>query len=734
LKKETLRVVVCSLLAVLACIGLIARTGETIEPDAASLFDSLDFDKLLFVRRYTFQSSHYYTDFIDGCRKFGGNISILSLKDGSVTDLVPSMNHGIFGRCDLSFDGKRVVFGWKEAISKGFRIYEVGIDGKSLRQLTFDPPDEQQRVDKYRQRDHESGKSYMHHTDDMHPCYLPDGGICFTSTRCEYGILCDAPDFFTTCVLYRMDADGGNIQKLTNSAVSEFAPTVMNDGRILYHRWEYIDKGHVNTKCLWAMRPDGTGSVEIYGNDIAWPPGFTFGRAIPGHDNLFVCIGVGHGPLAVGTVIRIDTSRDLRTREPMTYITPDLDIRGEGGFWRRTDDGWDEREGGPFYIDPYPLSDKIFLVSLNPGKPLEDFSAYGIYLLDEPGNHKLVYDDPEFSCWQPMPLRPRAKPAALTSAKDSALAKDNLAACVVTDIYRGMENVERGTVKYIRINEQVSRPWAARHFWGGDTLGSHHAAVGNTHLGLKVQHGIVPVEEDGSAYFLVPADKNIFLQALDDDFMEIQRERTYINYRPGEVRSCVGCHEKPKDTPYNTGGLDTALMALRRPPSTPGPQPGEVSGARPLHYPTDVQPILDRHCISCHSGEEPAADMDLSGEYTRLFNRSYENLINRRRGLLPLINEQDDRRMGEIVHYLPARSLGSHASKLIKMLREGHQDVQLSREEMVRLTTWVDSNAQYYGSWYGRRNVRYESHSNFRPTPTFAEVVCPHPPLREQDR
>ena len=112
MKKETLRVVVCSLLAVLACIGLIARTGETIEPDAASLFDSLDFDKLLFVRRYTFQSSHYYTDFIDGCRKFGGNISILSLKDGSVTDLVPSMNHGIFGRCDLSFDGKRVVFCW----------------------------------------------------------------------------------------------------------------------------------------------------------------------------------------------------------------------------------------------------------------------------------------------------------------------------------------------------------------------------------------------------------------------------------------------------------------------------------------------------------------------------------------------------------------------------------------------------------------------------------------------
>ena len=212
--------------------------------------------------------------------------------------------------------------------------------------------------------------------------------------------------------------------------------------------------------------------------------------------------------------------------------------------------------------------------------------------------------------------------------------------------------------------------------------------------------------------------------------MEVQRERTYINYRPGETRSCVGCHEKPKDAPVG----QAAIMALQRPPSVSGPQPGETTGARALHYPTDVQPILDKHCINCHSGDEPAAKMDLTGEYTQLFSRSYQNLTSRRRNLMTLINEQDDRRMGQIVHYLPARSLGSHASKLIAMIRDGHGDVKLSQEELVRLITWVDSNAQFYGSYYGRRNVKYRDHENFRRVSTFAEAVSMRPPLPHENR
>jgi len=181
-------------------------------------------ESLLFVKRYTFQSSHYYTDFIDGCKRFGGNLCLVSLADGSVKELVPELSHGIFGRYDLSYDALRIVFHWKESIGVGFRIWEVGIDGRGLRQLTFPPADEAARIAKYKLA---GGTTYLHHTDDIHPCYLPDGGICFASTRCEYGILCDGADKLTTTVLYRMAGDGSRIEQLSNNSVSESAPSVI---------------------------------------------------------------------------------------------------------------------------------------------------------------------------------------------------------------------------------------------------------------------------------------------------------------------------------------------------------------------------------------------------------------------------------------------------------------------------------------------------------------------------
>jgi hypothetical protein len=241
-----------------------------------------DFDELVFVKRYTYQSSHYYTDFIDGTENPGGHLSILSLKDGTVKDLLPNMSQGIFGRYDLSFDAGRIVFDWKEKNGVGFRLFEVGVNGKEFRQLTFAPEDEAERIAKY-DNSFLGGTSriYQHHTDDMHPCYLPDGGIVFSSSRCEFSVLCDGPTKLTTAVLYRIDGDGSNMQKLTNSAVSEFSPAIMHDGRILYNRWEYVDKGQIAVKCLWAMHPDGSSTQEIYGNDIPYPPVFIHGRPIP---------------------------------------------------------------------------------------------------------------------------------------------------------------------------------------------------------------------------------------------------------------------------------------------------------------------------------------------------------------------------------------------------------------------------------------------------------------------
>ena len=657
--------------------------------------------KLLFIRRQTYQATHYYTDYIDGCKHFGGNLCVLNLADGKVTELVPSLESGIIGRFDLSFDGRRVVFDYKAAIGKGFRVYEVGVDGKGLRQLTFDPPDEAARVKKYK-----INEMYQHHTDDMHPCYLPDGGICFISTRCERGILCDPPDLFTTTTLYRMDGDGRSMEVLSDSPVSEASPSVMNDGRILYTRWEYVDKADVVIKCLWAMRPDGSNSVEIFGNDITFPDTMLHGRAIPGCNNQFVVIGAPHMPLGLGTVIRLDINHPIRTRRPMTYITPDTDIRSEFGFYHNIDGKWVRDMKGPLYVDAQPLSEKFFLVAHNPDKPWNDVKAYGLYLLDEFGNHVLIHRDEEMSCWMPIPLRPRQRPPVLPSVRQ----KSQPATITMSDVYWGLADVPRGTIKYLRVLETVPRPWAARRFWDGDGAYQQHAVVSlNGSLHVKRMHGVVPVEEDGSASFQVPPDKNLFFQVLDENYMEVQRMRTFINLRPGEKRSCIGCHELRQWAPPGK-----RMAALQRSPSQLQPQPGDTAAHRPLYYPTDVQPILDRHCVSCHGGKKTEGKLDLTGKLTTLFSLSYENLL--KKNFVQVFHENQPK-TGDAAP-IPPYTLGSHASPLIKLLREGHEDAKLSREEFIRLVTWIDANSPYYGSYFGRRNLKYKDHPDFRTLPT----------------
>ncbi len=697
-------------------------------------------DELLYVRRHTLQSTHYYTDFIDGCRDYGGDLCVLSLVDGSVRELAPSLAHGLFGRCDLSFDGERVVFGWKEKLGVGFRIWEVGIDGTGLRQLTFSPPDEEARIDKY----NIDYSVYRHHTDDLHPCYLPDGGIAFASSRCEYGILCDGPDKLTTTVLFRMDADGGNIERLSNNSVSESTPSVMNDGRILYTRWEYVDNGSVTNKALWAVRPDGTGSEEVYGTNIAFPSVFNVGRAVPGSHSHFVAIGAPHMPLGVGTLMLIDTRLDRRTGAPVTYVTPEVDVQHQWGWdnvpggatkpippeLQQGRDGSGNTDRGPLYMDPYPLSLAAQLVAFNPTETWNVKDAWSLYLIDGEGPRRLLHEEPGTSCWNPIPVRARPRPLVVRGTIDPELAARGLARLVVTDVYLGLDGVERGTIKYLRINEHVPRPWASRRFWDGDAHDQQHSVITDrTHLGLKIQHGIVPVEEDGSAHLLVQADRNIFLQALDEEYVEVQRERTFVNFRPGETRSCIGCHEQAQDA-APVQPTAPVVRALQRAASLPGPQPGEESGARPLSYAQDVQPVWDAHCVGCHGSERKDGGLDLSGELTKHFNRSYEEIMRRR--LIPVIGENHPKAGNN--HYLPPYSLGTYASRLQEYIGPEHWGVDLSREERIRVTTWIDSNGQYHGSYFGRKNLKYREHPNFRPVLTFEQAHANVPPLPEDRR
>ena len=255
----------------------------------------------------------------------------------------------------------------------------------------------------------------------------------------------------------------------------------------------------------------------------------------------------------------------------------------------------------------------------------------------------------------------------------------------------------------------------------------------HSHIWVAVMEGIVPVHQDGSAHFTVPADSNVYFQATDGDLMEIQRMRTFVNFGPGERRSCIGCHEHRTQAPSER--QRDVPLALKYPPAVPGSQPGGVA-PRPVHYEADVQPIFDEHCLSCHGNTEPEGGLVLTGDLTTYFNRSYEQIMSKE--LIKTVREWSPPPGGKYnwlywsMQHAPTiepYAYGSHASRLIEVLRQGHYDVKLSRPEFVKLVTWVDSNGQYYGSYFGYRNARYKDRKDFRPRPSLQSACGVRPAL-----
>ncbi|MEX0322825.1 MAG: hypothetical protein AB3N63_11745 [Puniceicoccaceae bacterium] len=722
---------------------------DTFNQEAAKVLLDKGIEELVFIKRYTLNANHYYSEYVNSKWMPGGNLCVLNLKTGKVRELVPEFNSGVFNRFDISFDAKRVLFDYKESGVEGYRIYEVNIDGSGLRQITFPTKAEQELIDSYHLQ------NYHHGTDDLHPIYLPDGGIAFVSTRCQRGILCDAKDLFTTKVLYRMDMDGSNMQPLSFNPVSEAAPTLMPDGRILYNRWEYNDKAAGNAKCLWAMRPDGSGTVEIYGNTLTQPETLIYARSIPGSPNKVVSLATSHccPNNGMGTVIIIDTTKNIRTREPLSYVTKDVDMQHHNGFHFLIDGEWvHDKTGRPGRLlkDPYPISEDLFIVSQKPkGYSWDHPHAYDLFVLDGEGNDTPLFTDKSISCWHPYPLVPRPVPPVSRAPLNAELAKANKAECIVTDVYVGMPGVERGTIKYLRIMEQIGRPWAARNRWVGDKNGMAHSAVGIGRLGVKVQYGIVPVEEDGSAYFQVPADRNIYFQALDENYMAVQTERTYINYRPGETRSCIGCHETPGATPV--AARHHVAAALKRPPSKPMPQPGDSRPEKVIDFMTQVQPVLDSHCVECHGSVDPEGGLELTGTETDLFTVSYEQLMRGKNDMgVPYIGEyesaNEDRGSADI-SYREAYHSGSHTSPIATILSNGrvplrnpngeeitrrlvaaHEDISVTQEEFINVVNWLDSFGQFYPSYWGIKHKAFDDNPFYRPVVSFEQAVNPEAP------
>ncbi len=587
----------------------------------------------------------------------------------------------------LSYDGRRVVFSYvdcpdgplqyaavdndQDPTQNFYHVWEVNVDGTGLRQITSD--------------------AY----DDLMPCYLPDGGIAFMSTRRKGYARCFGGQFSTrwdVYTLHRMDADGSNIRTLSYHDTNEWYPTVSHTGHILYSRWDYIDRDAVTHQNLWASRPDGTNPIAIWGNATPNPHCTFQPQPIPGSQKILFTASAHHS-ITAGSIAILDPTVARDGLEAIERITPEIPFPEA-----------ESRDIREYYTAPWPLSEDFYLVAYSPyplvwepGANRKD--ALGLYLLDRFGNRELIYRDPEIGSTNPIPLRARPTPPVLAS-----MLTDNappMGTMVVADVSEGLGGVPRDHVKALRIVQIFPKTTNVANTPPVGLAGEENA---------RAVLGTVPVEPDGSAHFNVPAGTPVLFQALDKDGFAYQTMRSLTYLQPGEHTSCVGCHEHMMSAPVRP---QSHLLALQRRPSEIDPGPW---GGRPFSYVEVVQPVLDRHCVTCHGGEKTEGELVLTGElaseasrcYTELltqagypqhraataahaFNRSYIELMTRK-NLVPRFAQRD-----QVQVTPPGGEIGALGSPLMKLLRAGHEDVELSDEELRRLALWIDLNAIFYG-------------------------------------
>jgi len=652
----------------LAVMGLLAPASAAPARKAAppppagkpSLLGLLD-APLLFVKRHAYMAPHIYDDYY--MWRPGGGIFVIAnpaappaerkIRTIIDPDTPETLGQGVYREPELSWDATRIVFAFKGVKNGDTSLYEIGIDGRGLRRLTH--PGRDCNAPR-------PARAYGHGQHDVAPAYLPDGRIVFTSTRQRGRVPCFNSGVDT---LHVMNADGSDLHPISVNNTNEFDPAVMPDGRILYGRWEYVNKTALYMQSLWTVRPDGTDETAFFANNLAKPTAVLDARPVPG-THLVVASFTPHNGQSVGAICMIDTRRDKNDLDAVTNFTPEYPTKMDQGLKR-----------GP--CDPWPLSTDVVLIANN---------AKGngvIQIVHRDGRRELVHADEKLSCFSPMLVKPRKRPTIIPPMVDGAAA----GRFFLQDVYKGLTGVRRGEVKRLRVIEETTRVsdvppggrWWNEAFpvsWQGSYV-------------VKNILGVVPVAADGSASFEAPPGRALYLQALDAHGRQIQSMRTFIQAVPGVTRSCVGCHENKLTTPHTV----TRPLARR---GAPAKIADESWGSGFLDYPTMVQPVLDKHCVSCHGGAKGiAGGIDLTGGWTWAFNISYETLI--KNTLVGFLNCHN----GAVftARILPPRTHGSGVAPLAEVLVSGHKKrfPKLTAAERELILAWIDTNAGYRGTW-----------------------------------
>ena len=606
---------------------------------------------ILFATHHQYASDHHNTETVFqtgeiNADKFkgGGALRVIDFaKGGEERTLVDLGNEGVTRDPEVSFDGSKVLFAMRRSVKEDYHIYEVKADGSDLKQLTSAPG-----------------------VFDINPFYLPDNAIAFTSSREPKYCMCNRHIMGN---LYRMEADGANIVEIGKNTLWEGHGSLLPDGRILYDRWEYVDRNFGDAQGLWTMNPDGTSHALYYKNNTGSPGAAIEGRNVPG-TSLVICTFSSCHDRPWGAIALLDRSKGVEGRAPVIRTWPEkaVDLVKENGSFDSFKSVY------PKYENPYPLSEKFFLCSRMTGNG----EQMGIFLLDVFGNELLLHSE-EPGCFNPVPLAARPQPPVLPTRREYV---DGSGAFYIQNVCQGthMKDVKPGSVKYLRVVEQgEKRSWSGPA-WQGQ--GEEAPAMNWHDFSNKRILGTVPVEADGSASFLVPSGKFIFFQLLDENKKMIQSMRSATTIQAKETQSCTGCHEDRLQAPAN---VPRGSLALKRAPSA---MDGWYGPARFFNYRTEVQPVFDRHCVSCHDyGKDAGKALNLSGDRGLAFCASYLDLWKNK--YVKLIG-------GGPAPIQPAYSWGSHASRLTKTLEGDHYGVKLSAEERERVITWMDINGPYY--------------------------------------
>ena len=715
----------------------------------------LNFSDMVFSTRYSCVGAHNLASasFAPANYAPGGDIVVKSgFEPGDPVRSVlgNQLGRGSLRGMDLWWGADRVCFAfskqpnWGTAAARSVdedrptdeptHLYEIRLDGTGLRELTND-------------------KRWI----DTEPSYLPDGGVVFGTDRAGTGSECGGwAQNAGTLNIFKVTADAQTVSRLTINKDYDRYPHVLDTGEIAFMRWDYAERQFYHCHSIWTMRPDGTKADTVFKSHVQTSPmSVRDPRPVPGSSKIAV-IATGHHNLAEGGVALVDTGTQVNDLAGMRYVTPHA---GPVEGWLGNNVVADVEQGGVLddgavnkgglYHTPWPLSERSFLVGY--AYPIPGSSHYDLYFIDVWGNKELIHRDPVYEVVNPMAVSKRPVPPIIP---DTTNPKLDYATVYVADVYSDLKDVPRGTVKSLRISERTD--W----FYDKEAHGMIRWVTSNPY-GPQFGYwtwspvrtvGTVPVAEDGSASFKVPANLAVYFQALDENGMEVRRMRSHISFQPGEVRGCLGCHETRSATP---GAEWTFAQALQGEPAMPTPPPW---GDRTLlDFEKHIQPILDRNCVSCHGAEGAKAGLDFTATRDAYgFAQSYRTMFGLKQGesapvscdpewwkilgvsdakldqewykqllagKLPgqLVSVSDRTSTGPDASISQVREFGSSKSKLVTTLltRKVHlEKAKLAPDDWTTLVTWVDANAPYRSAYFQKQD---ETGQTLKP-PKFVEI------------